>query len=151
MATVRHREFCIGLKDRFPWFGENMWGISASDSRRGYVAWGGPQAEVDQTIDGTLVPCAAGGSIVLLPDECTRVLETILERYGDRVWTRYGFVDAFHPQAGWYGPDVLGIDLGIMLLMTENLRTGSVWSSVMESREAQSAFAFAGLYNPNDL
>ena len=32
-------------------------------------------------------------------------------------------MDAFHPQAGWYGPDVLGIDLGIMLLMAENLRT----------------------------
>ena len=147
-ATMRHREFCIGLKDRFPWFGEDMWGVSASDSRRGYVAWGGPKTKPDESIDGTLVPCASGGSIVLLPEACTRVLEAILERYGNHVWTRYGFVDAFHPEAGWYGPDVLGIDLGIMLLMTENLRTGSVWSSVMESAEAQSGFARAGFYNP---
>ena len=33
VATMRHREFCIHLKNKFPWFGENMWGISASDSR----------------------------------------------------------------------------------------------------------------------
>jgi hypothetical protein len=146
MATARHREFCISLQERFPWFGNDLWGISASDSRAGYVAWGGPQLK-PESIDGTLVPCAAGGSIVFLPDACARVLEAMLDRYGNRVWTRYGFVDAFHPQDGWYGPDVLGIDLGIMLLMIENMRTGSVWSSVMASPEAQRGFAIAGFSN----
>jgi hypothetical protein len=151
MATVRHRQFCIGLKDRFPWFGENMWGISASDSRQGYVAWGGPQSRPEDGIDGTLVPCASGGSLVLLPEACMRVLENILDRYGSQAWTRYGFVDAFHPEAGWYGPDVLGIDLGIMLLMAENLRTGSVWNSMMSSPEAQSGFGLAGFSNLHSL
>jgi hypothetical protein len=145
MATARHRQFCIGLKDRFPWFGEDMWGITASDSQRGYVAWGGLKPKSDEALDGTLVPCASGGSIVFLPEDCSRVQEAMLERYGSRIWTRYGFVDAFHPDAGWYGPDVLGIDLGITLLMIENLRTGSVWSSVMSSPEAQHGFTAAGL------
>jgi hypothetical protein len=149
MATIRHREYCLRLKDRFPWFGDDMWGITASDSRRGYVAWGGLQAKPEETIDGTLVPCAAGGSIAFLPDPCARVLEAMLDRFGNRVWTRYGFIDAFHPHDEWYGPDVIGIDLGIMLLMIENLRTGSVWSSVMASPEAQRGFANAGLTNNN--
>ena len=96
-------------------------------------------------MDGTVVPCASGGSIVFLPEACSRVQESMLDRYGNRVWTRYGFVDAFHPQAGWYGPDVLGIDLGITLLMIENFRTGSVWNTVMASPEAQNGFAAAGL------
>jgi hypothetical protein len=150
-ATVRHREFCISLKNEFPWFGENMWGISASDSRSGYIDWGGPGKNAKTRIDGTLVPYAAGGSIVFLPEECALVLETMVERYGSQVWTRYGFVAAFHPEAKWYGPDVLGIDLGIMLLMAENLRTGSVWKTIMASPEAEHAFRAAGFYNPEAL
>jgi hypothetical protein len=150
-ATERHRQFCLELRDRFPWFGEDMWGITASDSRRGYVDWGGPGTPSTAHIDGTLVPCAAGGSIVFLPEECGTVLENMVNRYGSRVWTRYGFVDAFHPKDGWYGPDVLGIDLGIMLLMTENLRTGSVWKTMMATNEAVRGFRAAGFYEPAAL
>ena len=75
----------------------------------------------------------------------------MLDRYGKRVWTRYGFIDAFHPEADWWGPDVLGIDLGIMLLMTENLRTESVWKAVMSTPEAMRGFKTAGFYNPATL
>ncbi len=151
LATLRHREFCVSLKGKFPWFDENMWGISASDSQFGYIDWGGPKTKANERIDGTLVPCAAGGSVVFLPDECSRVLGNMLERYGSKVWTRYGFVDAFHPKAGWYSPDVIGIDLGIMLLMAENLRSGSVWSKVMSTPEAIRGFKAAGFYNPQTL
>jgi hypothetical protein len=34
---------------------------------------------------------------------------------------------------------VIGIDVGIGLLMAENLRTGSVWESFMKNREVQRA------------
>jgi hypothetical protein len=141
-ATLAHRDFCIGLAGRYPWFGADMWGISASDSQRGYTDWGGPATS--GKIDGTLVPCAAGGSVVFAPNECLPVLENMLKRYGAKAWTRYGFVDAFHPGANWYGPDVLGIDLGIMLLMAENLRTGSVWKAVMASPEATAGMQTVG-------
>ena len=151
-ATLRHRDFCIALKDKYPWFGEDMWGISASDSRTGYVDWGGPPGtRSNEKIDGTLVPCASGGSVVFLPEQCGRVLQTMIDRYGSRVWTRYGFVDAFHPGADWYGPDVLGIDLGIMLLMAENLRSGSVWKTMMQTPEAKAGFRSAGFYAPAAL
>ena len=142
LATMRHRDFCLSLRPRFPWIDEDVWGITASDSRFGYVAWGEPQTS--SKIDGTLVPCAAGGSLVFLPEACTRVLETMLERYPKMVWTRYGFVDAFLPQAEWSSPDVLGIDLGIMLLMAENLRSQSIWNATMKAPEIKRGFAAAG-------
>jgi hypothetical protein len=140
-ATQAHRQFCISLADKFPWFGPDMWGITASDSRRGYRAWGAAAAQ----IDGTLVPCAAGGSIAFLPEECVLVLKTMMRRYGNNVWGRYGFVDAFQPQENWWGPDVLGIDLGIMLLMTENARTNSVWDVMMSTPEVQRAMTAVDL------
>ena len=140
-ATQAHRQFCIDLAPEYPWFGPDMWGITASDSMTGYRAWGAAAAQ----LDGTLVPCAAGGSIAFLPDECGRVLKNMMDRYGKHIWSRYGFVDAFHPGQKWYGPDVLGIDLGIMLVMTENARSNSVWDTMMSTREIQRAMDAVGL------
>lgn len=43
--------------------------------------------------------------------------------------------DAFHPSANWYNPDVIGINLGISLLMAENLRTQFVWNAFISNPE----------------
>ena len=144
LATLRHRSFCLELRERFPWIDDRMWGITSSDSRHGYIDWGGPGMAANAKIDGTLVPCAAGGSLAFLPSECSAVLDSMLDRYGSRVWKRYGFIDAFNPKADWWCPDVLGIDQGIMLLMAENLRSQSLWSAMMSAPEVQRGFAAVG-------
>ncbi len=135
-ATRAHQLFCIALKS-YPWMNQDMWGITASDSREGYRVWGGPPSL--GPIDGTVVPCAAAGSLPFLPAECSHVLLSIRQRMGDRVWTRYGFVDAFLPKANWFAEDILGIDQGISVLMAENVRTGFVWEYFMKNREIQHA------------
>ena len=132
-ATRAHQLWCLVLGQRFNWIDQDLWGITASDSRQGYRVWGGPPAI--GPLDGTLVPCACAGSLVFLPAECSHVLLTMRERYGDKIYQRYGFVDAFQPKAGWFAEDVIGIDVGIGLLMAENLRSGSVWDSFMKNRE----------------
>jgi hypothetical protein len=143
-ATQAHRMYCMSLSKEYPWFGPDMWGVTASDSRKGYRIWGSPQFPPD----GTLVPCAAAGSIVFLPQMCGEVLQNMKDRYGKGLWCRYGFRDAFHPGAEWYGPDVIGIDLGITLLMVENLRSQSVWGDVMGTPEAKRGLELAGLVHP---
>jgi hypothetical protein len=65
-------------------------------------------------------------------------------KHGSRVWSRYGFVNAFNPQTNWYDPDVIGIDTGITMLMAENLRTGFVWNTFMKNEQAQLALKRAG-------
>ena len=140
-ATQAHRLYCIRLSSEFPWYGPNMWGVTASDSSRGYRVWGWPA----DPPDGTLVPCAAGGSIVFLPQMCGTVLQNMFDQYGDRVWSKYGFVDAFHPGQGWYSRNVIGIDLGIMLLMAENVRSAAVWNTIMSTPEAKRAMEAARL------
>ena len=94
-ATLAHRAFCINLSHEFPAFGPNVWGITASDSAKGYLAWGGPPRDPD--IDGTVVPSAAGGSLMFTPEISVAALRTMREKYGDRVYGKYGFVDAFNP------------------------------------------------------
>jgi len=140
-ATKAHKRFCISLRDEFPDYSDQLWGVSASDSASGYQAWGGPPRI--GRLDGSVVPCAAGGSLPFLYTDCMQVLRTIRERYG-RAWGRYGFVDAFNPLTNWYNPDVLGIDLGITMLMAENERTGFVWKTFMRNKEAQRGMDRAG-------
>ncbi|HEV2762130.1 MAG TPA: glucoamylase family protein, partial [Pyrinomonadaceae bacterium] len=66
-------------------------------------------------------------------------------RFGERVYGRYGFTDAFHPGDGWLGPDVIGIDAGITLLSAENLRSGHVWRWFMQNTEIPRAMSLVGL------
>jgi hypothetical protein len=140
-ATNAHKLFCLSLRGGLPDYSEDLWGITASDSVNGYTAWGGPPAH--GLIDGSIVPCATGGSLPFLFDDCIRVLRTIRSRYPE-ARTPYGFVDAFNPIAGWYNPDVIGIDLGITMLMAENHRTGFVWQTFMKNPEVTSAMQKAG-------
>lgn len=147
VATDAHRLFCISLNPQFPDYSNALWGITASDSQRGYVVWGGPPAT--GPIDGTIVPCAAGGSVPFLPAATMRVLRTIHDRYPN-AWCRYGFVDAFNPVTNWYDTDVIGIDVGITMLMAENARSGFVWETFMKNPEARRGMELAGFepYTP---
>lgn len=153
-ATRAHREFCIRLAREFPTYSENVWGITASDCPygNGYCDWGGPPPPGfprDGRIDGTVVPAAPGGSLMFTPDISLPALRTLhdqfIERFGERLYGRYGFVDAFNPLTGWIGPDVIGIDVGITLLSAENLRTGNVWRWFMRNPEIPRAMELIGL------
>jgi hypothetical protein len=142
-ATRAHKAFCLSLAKEFPGYTENVWGITASDSPKGYVAWGGPPRH--PAIDGTVVPCAAGGSLMLTPDITVPAVREMRRRFGDRIYGVYGFADAFNPTTGWVDPDVIGIDLGITLLSAENLRTGRVWGWFMRNEEVVNGLRAAGL------
>ena len=142
-ATLAHRAFCINLAHDFPAFGPNVWGITASDSAKGYLAWGGPPR--DPEIDGTIVPSAAGGSLMFTPELSVAALRTMREKYGQKVYGKYGFIDAFNLNSGWVDSDVIGINAGIILLSAENARTGNVWSWFMRNSEIPRAMRLAGL------
>jgi hypothetical protein len=142
-ATLAHRKFCINLANEFPAFGPDMWGITASDSAKGYLAWGGPPR--DPSIDGTLVPSAAGGSLMFTPELSLATLKAMRNKYGNRIYGRYGFVDAFNPQTGWIDTDVIGINVGIILLSAENMRSGMVWKWFMKNPEIPRAMQKVGL------
>lgn len=132
LATEAQRQFCIDLPGREPkdprlsHYGPNLWGLTASDTAHGYRAWGGPSSRdvIDPAINGTVVPCAAGGSLPFAPRHCLETLRFMHDAYGNRCWKKYGFVDAFNPANDWTDADVLGIDVGVTVVMTENLRSG---------------------------
>ena len=142
VATLVHRRFCTDLREEFPHYSNELWGITASESPQGYVVWGGPPRQ--GPIDGSVVPCAVGGSLPFMPRDAIATLSGMRERFGSRAWGRYGFTDAFNPATGWSARDYVGINTGITLLMAENARTGFVWDLFMQNPEARAAMQLVG-------
>jgi hypothetical protein len=138
-ATQAHKAFCLSLGRGY---NDDYWGVTASDCELGYAAWGGPP--LMGPVNGSVVPCAAAGSLPFLPQECIQVLRALKDQFGVDAWGRYGFCDAFHPELLWYDPDVLGIDLGIGVLMAENMRTGLIWKNFMQNPEVIAAMDLCG-------
>jgi hypothetical protein len=66
-ATRAQRQFFIDvLSKEFPTYSANIWGLTASDYEKGYIAWGAPPRH--EATDGTVVPCAPAGSLMFTPD-----------------------------------------------------------------------------------
>jgi hypothetical protein len=141
-ATRAHVAWSLAQAKRFPKWSGDLWGVTSSDSAKGYVAWGGPPDS--GPLDGTIVSCAAAGSLPFLPEACLRTLRHQRAQYGTRAWGRFGFVDAFNPHNDWVNPDVIGIDVGITLLMAENLRSGFVWNTFMKDPAPRAGMKRAG-------
>ena len=141
VATLAHKAFCLSLKRGYT---DDYWGVSSSDWEHGYTAWGGPP--LIGPVDGSVVPCASAGSLPFLPRDCVRVLRALRDNFGKDAWGRYGFCDAFHPSLHWYDTDVIGIDLGIGLLMAENLRTAFVWENFKLNPEPIAAMKACGFH-----
>lgn len=144
-ATYANRAYCMANPGHYTGYSENVWGLTACDgpgngnkanpnvSFMGYHARGAAQYYTDD--DGTLTPTAAGGSIAFAPEICVPALQSMHKLYGDKIYSRYGFVDAFNlsienkdGSVGWIDHDYLGIDQGPILIQIDNYQNEFVWN-----------------------
>ena len=65
---------------------------------------------------------------ILTPGAAAEIARTLHEKLGALMWGKYGFGNAFNIDHNWYDPEVIGIDLGMVLVAIENYRTGLVWN-----------------------
>jgi len=124
-------------------YSSTVWGLTACDGPppNGYEARGLPPLAPD---DGTIAPTAAGAAVPFTPEYSIPTLRAFYSRFRSRIWTEYGFRDAFNIGAGWYDTDELGIDQGPIVIMIENYRTQRVWQLFMQNPEVQRGLQRAG-------
>ncbi len=160
-ATLSQKAYARDNPMNWEGYGGDFWGLTASDgplnaeleyrgeTRRFHTYWARGASSRHINDDGTLVPTAAGGSIPFAPDETIAALKAMRARYGDVLFTEYGFKDAFNPSfgltgaapqkgevregIGWVDEDYLGIDQGPILLMAENYRSGLIWEVMRDN------------------
>lgn len=145
-ATLAQQAYAEDNPGGFAGYGESVWGFTACDGPgnppfHAYIARGAPPGFND---DGTIAPTAAGGSLPFAPEIALPTLRHLYDAYREDIWTAYGFRDAFNLQAEWWGPDVLGIDQGPILLMAENWRDHGVWRQFMRDPIIQRGLEAAG-------
>jgi hypothetical protein len=136
--TLINYEHCVYNPNGFKGYGENCWGLTASDGDQGYAA------HAPKEDRGVIAPTAALSSFPYAPELSMRALKHFYYDLGDRIWQRYGFVDAFNLTAGWYGTDHLAIDQGPIIVMIENYRTGLLWRLFMSCPEVQQGLDVLG-------
>lgn len=162
-ATLAHRAYAMANPAGWRGYGANAWGLSASDgpldstfsvdgrTRTFHTYWARGVATNEMNDDGTLVPTAAGGSIAFAPEIVVPVLVSMRHSYGDELFGRYGFADAFNPTLrtpgpplhhgrivsglAWFDTDYLGIDQGPILAMVENWRSEFVWKLTRQNAD----------------
>lgn len=160
-ATYAQRAYAIANPEGWAGYGENVWGVTASDGpadvvrefngrKRKFISYAGRGMGGAHTYDdGTLAPYGAGSSIAFAPEIVIPALRTMRERYGQHIYGKYGFIDAFNPSFtftdvklthgkvipgfGWVDVDMLGIDQGPLIAMLGNHRGEIVWKTTRRS------------------
>ncbi|MEA2693251.1 MAG: hypothetical protein QOJ16_2638 [Acidobacteriota bacterium] len=170
-ATLAQRAYAVENPSQYRDYGENIWGLSACDGPmdatiaidgrerafHGYTARGATAGDVRD--DGTIAPTAAISSIAFAPELSIPALREMRRRYGDHLYSKYGFLDAFNPTlrtsqgvtsghvdkaAGWFDGDYLGIDQGPIVAMIENYRSGLVWKTMRKNQHIVRGLKRAG-------
>ena len=77
-----------------------------------------------------------------------KALSHFYEDLGDKIWTEYGFVDAFNETENWFANSHLAIDQGPIIVMIENYRTGLLWKLFMGNSEIQNGLRILGFDSP---
>lgn len=129
--TLINHDYCVDNPKKFKGYGENCWGLTASDTYDGYNAFSPTNDE------GTITPTAALSAFPYTPAESMKALKHFYYDLGDKIWSEYGFVDAFNETKNWYAKSHLAIDQGPIIVMIENYRTGLLWKLFMSCPEIQ--------------
>jgi len=129
--TLINREHCVRNPNAFKGYSTNSWGLTASDTYNGYSAHS-PTED-----NGTISPTAALSAFPYAPDYSMQALKHFYYNLGDKIWSEYGFVDAFNETQNWYAKSHLAIDQGPIVVMIENYRSGLFWKLFMQIPDIQ--------------
>ena len=69
-------------------------------------------------------------------------------KLGDKLWSNYGFVDAFSLRDIWFASSTLAIDQGPIIIMIENYRTGLLWNLFTSAPEVKAGMLSLGFTAP---
>lgn len=132
LINYRH---CVDNPDNYYGYSDHCWGLTASDGDQGYSA----HSPVNDR--GVIAPTAALSSMPYTPEESMRALRFFYYKLGDRLWTDYGFADAFNLSEGWFDNQQIAINQGPIILMIENYRSALLWNLLMNDPDIQAGLA----------
>lgn len=170
-AALAQRDYAIDNPMKWKDYGENVWGLTASDGpqntsqeyrgeQRQFRHYSSRGAGLRENFDdGTIAPTAAIASIVFAPEVVIPATVEMHKRYGDYLYSSYGFLDSFNPSfnwdiplktgrlvpdRGWVASDYIAIDQGPILTMIANYRNEFVWNVMKKNAYIRHGLERAG-------
>ena len=144
--TVNHTkinyEYCKANPKGYYGYSSQCWGLTASDIQNGYTA-SSPTNDV-----GVIAPTAALSSFPYTPVESMQALKFFYYKLGDKLFSTYGFKDAFNLNDPWFADSYLAIDQGPIIVMLENYRTGLLWNLFTSCPEVKAGIKNLGFTAP---
>lgn len=140
--TLINHAYCVDNPQHYKGYGTDCWGLTACDTYNGYNAYS-PTNDA-----GTIAPTAALSSFPYTPEYSMKALKHFYFDIGDKIWSEYGFVDAFNETKNWYAQSHLAIDQGPIIVMIENYRSGLLWKLFMNIPEVQNGLKKLGFESP---
>ncbi|MHA4894459.1 glucoamylase family protein [Pedobacter sp. PWIIR3] len=140
--TLINRAYVLANPKNYKGYGANSWGLTASDSWQGYAAHS-PSEDL-----GVISPTAALSAFPYTPEFSMKALKHFYFDLGDKIWSKYGFVDAFSEEHNWYAKSHLAIDQGPIIVMIENYRSGLLWKLFMSNPDIQAGLSKLGFESP---
>lgn len=137
--TLINHAYCVENPKHYKGYGENSWGLTASDSWQGYAAHS-PTEDL-----GVISPTAALSAFPYTPEYSMKALKHFYFDLGDKIWSEYGFVDGFSEEHNWYAKSHLAIDQGPIICMIENYRSGLLWKLFMSSPDVKNGLDKLGI------
>lgn len=141
--TLINYTYCITNPKGYAGYSADCWGLTASDGNNGY------SAHSPTNDKGVIAPTAALSSMPYTPEESMKALHFFYYKLGDKLWSDYGFVDAFNLSEQWYDNQNIAIDQGPIVVMIENYRTGLLWSLFMTDPEVKAGLNKLGFQSPD--
>ncbi|HKW18769.1 MAG TPA: glucoamylase family protein [Terriglobales bacterium] len=123
--------YCLQNPGHYEGYGEDFWGLTASDGADGYL----PHEPTREMDDGTMTFTGALSSFPYTPEASMRMFKHIYRDLGDRVWGVYGPRDAINLTQDWVSPIYMGLNQAPITVMIENFRTGLIWKLFMSNPE----------------
>jgi hypothetical protein len=140
--TLINHAYCVENPKHFKGYGENSWGLTASDSWQGYAAHS-PAEDLS-----VISPTAALSAFPYTPEYSMKALKHFYFDLGDKIWSEYGFVDGFSEEHNWYAKSHLAIDQGPIICMIENYRSGLLWKLFMSNPDVKNGLNKLGIESP---
>ncbi len=128
IALINYK-YCIENPEKHFGYGEDAWGLTASDGPWDYSA-DEPTSHADH---GKITPTGALSSFPYLPDASMHALKNYYRNYGKFLWGTYGFYDSFSPDENWCSEIFMGLNQAPITVMIENYRTGLLWNLFMKN------------------
>lgn len=138
-ATINYK-YCVDNPKGHSGYSADCWGLTSSDIDDGGYAASSPTNDL-----GVIAPTAALASMPYLPEESMAALHYFYYKLGDKLWSDYGFIDAFNLSTNWFDKGMhIAIDQGPIVVMIENHRSGLPWKLFMSDAEILSGLQRLG-------